>query len=113
MFNFNKDMLDNVIDVDRENPKTHHEIVLSFNKKNQGIITIDVQKNETLVKEREEIRKKLNKNFLYKNILFIYIDAFSRNHFLRKMKETKKFIEKYLYDSSKENTKDKVSFQFF
>ena len=113
VFNFNKDMLDNVIDVDRENPKTHHEIVLSFNKKNQGIITIDVQKNETLVKEREEIRKKLNKNFLYKNILFIYIDAFSRNHFLRKMKETKKFIEKYLYDSSKENTKDKVSFQFF
>ena len=29
------------------------------------------------------------------------------------MKEVKKFIEQYLYDSTKENNKDKVSFQFF
>ena len=113
LFQFNKDMLDSVIDLDQEKTKNHHEVTLTFDEKDLGHISIDVKKNETLIKEREEIRKKLNQNFLYKNILFIYIDAFSRNHFLRKMKETTKFIEQYLYDSSKENDKERVSFQFF
>ncbi len=113
VFLFNKDMIDNLIDVDKEEPKRHHEVVLHFDKNHIGSITIDVKRNETLVKERRAIREKKKNKFLYKNILFIYFDAFSRNHFLRKMKEVKKFIEQYLYDSTKENNKDKVSFQFF
>ena len=113
MVHFNKDTLNAIIDLDSEDPKIHHEVTLEFDKNNEGTIHIDVQKNETLVQERQEIRKNLNKQMLYKNILIIYIDAISRQHFLRKMKETQKFIEQYIYDSSKENNKERVSFQFF
>ena len=112
LFEFNKDMLNNIKVIKKEEEK-EHEVILHFDENDLGHISINVHRNETLVKERELIRKTKNKKFLYENILFIYIDAFSRNHFRRKMKEIAKFIEQYLYDSSKENNKERVSFQFF
>ena len=112
LFQFNRDILDAVVDIDTEIPKKHHEVILEFDEKKHGHITIALKKNETLIKERAELRKQLNKTMLYKNILFIYTDAFSRQHFIRKFKEISKYIENYLYDSTNENIKDKVSFQF-
>jgi len=93
------------------------EIILSFDKKTQlGKIEINIHKNLTLVEERnhkakqikEERLNKINKENqdknitmdqekieLVDNVLFIYIDSISRQHFLRKMKNTIKFMEKY------------------
>ena len=114
VFTFNKDMMESVINLDMENEKKHHEVELHFDNKKRGHITISIEKNETLVKEREKIRKEKNIKYLYKNILFIYIDAISRNHFLRKMKKTTEFIEKVLYDSKNpKSDNEMVSFQFF
>ena len=113
LLRFSQEMLDGIINLDEENPKQHHEITLEFNEKKEGTIHINIKRNDTLVKERQKIRKSLNKQLRYKNILMVYIDAISRQHFLRKLKETKRFIEQYLYDSSKENIKERVSFQFF
>jgi len=59
---------------------------------------INVIKNETLAKERKEIETDPNnKNTsIYKNIMIIYIDCISRQHFLRVMKKTSSFIEKFM-----------------
>ncbi len=79
------------------------EIEIFYDKKNKKRnIKINVIKNETLSKERNEIlNNPKNKNIsLYKNIMVIYIDCISRIHFLRTMKKTSAFIEKFMkYDN--------------
>ena len=105
---FFKNVMRDVIDTDKDdyyNKTLQPEIFLKFNPVTQfGEITMNIQRNEKIVKEREEIFKKLPKNNIpkYKNILFIYIDALSRAHFMRKMKYTKAFLNKYF------NNKDKT-----
>ena len=91
-----------------ENP----EIILKFDKNGKGKITMKITPNETLIKERRELSKKSKSKI--KNILIMYIDAISRNHFKRKFPLTSKLIEKYLYkknEKKKEKTKLN-SFQF-
>ena len=61
-------------------------------------------KNESLSKIRNEIANDPNRtkanNSLYDNVMVIYIDCISRQHFLRKMKKTSNFIEKFMkYDN--------------
>ena len=97
---FNNVMRD-VIDTDKDNYYNNAqqpEIFLKFNPISQfGEISMNIQRNEKIVKEREEIYKSLPKKNIpkYKNVLFIYIDALSRAHFMRKMKYTKAFINKF------------------
>ena len=59
---------------------------------------LNLIKNETLSRLRNEIsNNKNNTNIsLFNNIMIIYLDCISRQHFLRKMKKTAKFIEKFM-----------------
>ncbi len=97
--------------------KNQPEIILRFDEISQlGKIDINIKKNLSLIEERTKrvhkireekiIRSRINneKNIskedidnigLVDNVLFIYIDSISRQHFLRKMKGTIKFMEKY------------------
>ena len=100
--------------IDMENFKETEEnkkpdVTVKFNFWGEGKVEINLQKNETLAKER---KKKENKDSLYKNILLIYIDAISRSHFLLSLKNLSKFIEKFMLKN--ENKKENFSsFQFF
>ncbi len=81
------------------NNKKNAYATLHFDKKTSlGEININIIKNETLIKEREKL---LYKNTKFDNILVIYIDALSRQHFLRKMKLTRKILEKYYWRNEK------------
>ena len=75
------------------------EIEIFYDKKTKirkGIININ--KNETLSKMRNEIANNINNEnvSLFNNVMLIYIDCVSRQHFLRKMKKTSAFIEKFM-----------------
>ena len=111
-FFFHNFVPENMIDMENfqeteENKKP--EVTVKFNFWGEGKVEINLQKNETLAKER---KKKENKDSLYKNILLIYIDAISRSHFLLSLKNLSKFIEKFMLKN--ENKKENFSsFQFF
>jgi hypothetical protein len=88
--------------------KQKPEVVLEFDRKTKlGTVHIDVNRDEELVKQREALRSKNPTKV--ENILYIYIDSISRQHFLRKMKKTKAFIEKYMGADNNEPLK---SYQF-
>ena len=98
---FNERVSKSIIDMDKydkipenESKPLKPEVILEFNKDNIGEIKIEINKNETLEKERKELGLKYNSKF--DNVLFIFLDAFSREHFKRKFKKTTKFIEKYM-----------------
>ena len=80
------------------------EVEIIYDKKTKRRnIEINLIKNETLSEERKRMENNPDNNYksLYKNILFIYIDCISRQHFLRIMKKTSTFLEKFMgYDSS-------------
>ena len=101
---FFKNVMNNMIDLDKDKKlKVKPEIFLKFNlNTNFGDISIKINRNEKIVKERQKIFKKLKKNEIpkYKNFLFIYIDALSRPHFIRKMKETQKFLSQFYNEQS-------------
>ena len=85
------------------------EVIVSYDKDGLVEISMKITPNETLIKERREISKKNKVKF--ENVLIIYIDAISRNHFLRKLKKTSKVINEYIIDNK--NKKPKYnSFQF-
>lgn len=111
------------------------EISLHFDKNTElGQIQINVQRNSTLVEERvkkaldhkkkshnvgikaqnSEINKEAIKEQahedLIENILFIYIDSISRQHFIRKMKNTIKFLEKYYQSNPLEGSNESNQF---
>ena len=80
------------------------EVEIFYNKKTKiRSAKMKLIKNETLSKQRNKISlnaKKTN-NSLYDNIMVIYIDCISRQHFLRKMKKTASFIERFMkYDNN-------------
>lgn len=112
---FNSKVLNALFDLDKiENAYTQHEVELTFDENNVGEISMKINRNISLLEEREKLKyvngtKKTN---LYQNVLIIYIDAISRNHFIRTMKETTKFIEERLYEPTKKETTKHSSFQF-
>ncbi len=70
------------------------EITLEFwDNFKKGKINIDLKFNEKLSKER---KLKENKDSVYKNVLFIFIDSVSRVHFQRALKKTSLFCQKYI-----------------
>lgn len=113
---FNTKVLDNVFDMEKNIHHITPEVSLKFNEHDEGEIIMKLIKNETLIKEREANRfiNGIEKPpLLYKNILFIYIDAISRNHFIRKMKHLTQFIEEKLYNPNITSNEQKhSSFQF-
>ena len=111
---FSERVLSRVIDMDKipDNiPKP--EVYIDFSDKNNphGKININLNKNNSLIEEREKIAK--NTKTTFENILFIYLDSLSRQHFKRKMKYLSSFIEKYMDNNinNKENSNFK-SYQF-
>ena len=58
-----------------------------------GKININITRNETLSARRKQLE---TKDSLFNNIIMIYTDAVSRNHFKRKMPKTCAFIEKFM-----------------
>jgi len=89
------------------------EVIVDFNKDPYGQIQIKINYNESLAKER-----KLNQKNETKNVLFLYMDNLSRNHFYRQYPKTCKFLEKFLsYEgfspSNKNNSNEKYhGFEF-
>lgn len=107
-YDFPNLILDNIILMDLYNhpDKKYYgdeilkpEVEIIYDKKTKKRdIKINLIKNETLSEERKKIEtdpENRNKS-LYKNILFIYIDCISRPHFLRKMKKTSSFLERFM-----------------
>ena len=76
--------------------------VIYDKKKKKRKIEINLIKNESLSIERTKIEKNPNNQniSLFKNIMIIYIDCISRQHFLRVMKKTSSFIKQFMkYDN--------------
>ena len=72
------------------------EVIVHYDEKGKGNVEINVTRDENLAKTRNELAK--NFPAKYENILFIYIDAISRNHFKRKLPKTSIFIKRYLHN---------------
>ena len=80
----------NIIDMDKNpNISPKPEYIVDFLKDPLGELTVNLNYNETLSRER----KKLENDSIpyYDNILIIYVDSISRAHVLRKMKKTLNF----------------------
>jgi hypothetical protein len=101
-------LMTNFIDLDNPNnnnkTKPYYqqkpEVVLDFDRETKlGTVHININKNEKMVKQRETLRKENPTKI--ENILYIYVDSISRQHFLRKMKKTAAFIKKYMGKGSK------------
>ena len=111
-FFLHKQFLRNLIDMDNKtqtnNLTEEPEIIIDYSKNPYGELKMNIHFNKTL----SDLRKSQEKNTqpLYKNVLIIYIDAVSRQHFLRKFKKTAEFISKFLGYKNKEKFQ---SFQFF
>ena len=75
-----------------------------------GKILINIEKNETLIKERRKLR---NNNSIYKNVLVIFIDTLSRPHFYRKFPKTAKFLKKFTSYEENFEKKNMTVFEYF
>ena len=87
----------------RANP----EVVVHFkNDTNDGELTMDLRRDEKLVYKRRREAAKFKVR--YDNILFIFIDAVSKNHFRRKFPLTSELLSNYLItDINEESNNDK------
>ena len=107
---FNERVSKNIIDMNKyeqmKRNRDRPEVILDFSEDKNGMIKINIEKNENLAKERKKLEKDNKSKF--DNILFIFIDSLSREHFKRKLKKTKRFIEQFM----KENDADYKSYQF-
>ena len=80
--------------------------------KNGGKLDIKIQKNETLIKERESIIKNNNKQ-KYKNVLVMFFDTVSRVHFFRKFPKTIEFFNRFSKYEEDFKRKKMTLFQYF
>lgn len=87
------------------------EVFIQF-QKGRGKIKIKVQKNDTLIKEKNKVGLYINKS-MFKNVIVMFFDTISRAHFFRKFPKTISFLNKFSrYETH--YTKKKLSiFQFF
>jgi len=112
-YNFDSLVLKNIILMDLYNDPDNKyygkdilkpEVEVKYDEKTKRRkYEINLIKNSTLSTERNKISSAENNPYksLYKNILFIYIDCISRQHFLRVMKKTSSFLSKFMsYNSS-------------
>ena len=111
---FNERVSRNVIDMDKyekipknETKPLKPEVILDFSEDTNGEIKIKINKKEKLSKERKKLGHQYKSKF--DNILFVFIDSLSREHFKRKLKKTTKFIEKFMKNKADNDYK---SYQF-
>ena len=111
--NFGRLVLSNIYDLDKtENNKKNPEISLSFDKEGKGTVKINIERNETLIKEKRLKYEKIKNKIKYENIFIIYLDSLGRELFYRKLPKTRKIFENYYWDN-KNKLKKATSFQFF
>ena len=107
----------NLIDMDKSLPfnLNRPEYIVDFSKDPLGEVTINLNFNETLSKERKKLE--INSIPYSNNILLLYIDSVSRANALRKMKKTISFIDQFISYQGGHNKKNPNenfhSFQFF
>ena len=77
-----------------------------------GKIIINIEKNETLIKEREKISSRRKNIFKYKNVLILFFDTLSRAHFFRKFPKTVKFLDKFTKYETNIKKKKMTTFQY-
>ena len=70
------------------------EIIADFSENKFGELIINVNYNKTLSKERKNLEN--NTKPYSENIMILYFDSVSRSNGLRKLKETFKFLEKFM-----------------
>jgi hypothetical protein len=85
------------------------EIEVTLNDKG-GKITINIEKNETLIEERRKLK---NNNSIYKNVLVMFIDTLSRPHFFRKFPKTAKFLKQFSPYEENFSKKNMTVFEYF
>ena len=98
----------------RANP----EIVVHFNNETDaGNLTMELRQDKRLIYKRRKLSAKYKVR--YDNILFIFIDAVSKNHFKRKFPLTSNLLSKYLItnindeeNSEKNNLNNINAYQF-
>ena len=78
-----------------------------------GKFIINVHKNETLIKEREEIINKKERKSMYKNVLVMFFDTLSRSHFFRKFPKTINFFNQFVKYETNPERKNMTIFQYF
>jgi hypothetical protein len=105
-------ILDNMIDMMDQNVpedvKKRTEVMIDF-RGGQSEVIIKIHRDEEVIKLRQSYYLKVGKQLLLKNTMIIYIDAISRVHFLRIMKKTVKWLEKF-YKTDDPNF---TTYQFF
>lgn len=74
--------------------KPKPEIEVKF-ENDKGKLIINVNKNISLIKEREKLIMNNKKTIMYKNILVMFFDTVSRAHFFRKLPKTVQFLNKF------------------
>ena len=95
----------------RANP----EIVVHFNNEtDKGTLTMELRQDKKMIYKRRKLAAKFKVR--YDNILFIFIDAVSKNHFRRKFPLTSSLLSKYLItdinDDEKNNLNNISAYQF-
>ena len=95
--NWNWNIFKSMVNMDDPNQKKNiekTEVYIDFTKPNPEV-NIQIKKNETLIFERSNLYNSFKNSTMFKNILYIYIDSLSRNHFRRKLPKTFKWLEEH------------------
>jgi hypothetical protein len=111
----------NLIDMDNKEilkklgEKEKPEIVLDYTKNEYGEVNINVNFDQELSTQRKNLEKESNP--LYDNVIFIFLDGISRNHFTRVYKKTAQFVKKFMpyegTNNGKEPSQKYHGFEFF
>ena len=119
--NLYNEIMDNLIDMDNKEQLNllgeaeKPEVVLDYTNNEYGDIHINVNYDDELSKKRKQAEK--NTKPLYENVIVIFLDGISRNHFLRNFKKTAAFLEPFFkYEGTtneKDNSQKYHAFQFF
>ena len=99
-------------DKDKYYPNVSKPEVEVFFEGKKGKFLINVQRNETLIKERNNILKN-NKKSLYQNVLVFFFDTLSRAHFFRKFPKTINFFNQLVKYETNYEKKNMTIFQYF
>jgi uncharacterized metal-binding protein len=77
-----------------EEVKKRTEVMIDYRGEESKVI-IRIFRDENLIRQRLPLYQRLGKALQIKNLMIIYVDALSRRHFLRKMKKTTAWLEKF------------------
>jgi hypothetical protein len=93
--------------------KSKIEVTTNYNM-SPPEVSIDLKRDENLVKERKKIYNKFSRDVLSKNVLYLFIDSLSRVNFKIKLPKFYKWIGQFYQENGKVPKDENIeSFQFF